>query len=138
MVDLARKTAKERSTQFRTKLLTADRTTTGVMTDLSYTLEAGKTYRITGQFLCRNPAAVSTLIVDVKDGATVIASLTYNESTNVDSSIVVTTIRTMVGTALTFDVTTNSNTSTVRGNNTLNRTFVIVEELPNHEVTVAW
>lgn len=124
-------------TRFQTKLLAADKSTTGVMTDLSYTLEVGKTYRIVFKPVVLHPGGGSTVNVEIKDGSTVIGKTWANDTGNVRLSNERTVIRTMVNAALTFEVVTISG-GAVEGNSTLSETHATVEELPNHEVYGGW
>lgn len=137
-LSLTRKDASEKAEKWQRKLLTADRTSTGVMTDLSYTLEVGKVYDIVLNALCLTGTG-GTVTLNVKDGATVIGRMDFNDSSNVRESASLNLRHTMVNTALTFEVVTMSvGGAAIDGNNTLSETHVIVTEKPNLQSFSGW
>ena len=122
-------------TPWQIKKLTGNITSTTTATDLSYTLEVGKTYRITLNAYANTNNG--SLEVFFKDGATSIAQWVGTDNGDSNKEYSVTTIRTMTNAALTFDVS-KSGTATIYGDNTLLKTHVIVDELSNYLVSATW
>ena len=126
-------------TLWQRKNLTANTSGTGLINDLTLNnLEIGKTYRLGGQLsvLSINSSVNSKeMRIDINNGATRINRTGANSGdTGTYISIVgLNTIFTATDTTLTFDMTNVVNTY-ISGN-TLDDTFVILEELPSHEVT---
>jgi len=129
-------------TKWQTKILTADVTSNGAMTDLTYTLEIGKTYRIfTRPLMQADGDNDASARVEVKDGSTEIdrIEITAASSGNLDlHTLSSTIIHTMANTSLTFVANSASANAFILGNNTKQETFVTVEELPNHEEVSSW
>ncbi len=113
---------------------------TDPLTSMTFTLEAGKTYRITVQ------ASITTAdgglgYIDIKDTATTIARVGSDAGTaatdDADNIISTSAIYTMTGTSLTFAFTESGN-ATLNGNSSNVNTWALVEELPYHLAYTAW
>lgn len=117
------------------KFLSADVISDVVISDLTYTLTVGATYRITLKMNSRVTAADNDVAIDIKDGATVIGRLSGDNNFTADmfnSSII---IRKMVNTALTFVAASATANALIAGNGAGDETYVMIEKLPNHNET---
>lgn len=113
-----------KSNTFEIKRVDGNKSSTGVLTDLTYTLEPGKTYRIT---LILTAIGVGRIVVKLKDGATEILRVDDAGGTSYTSSV----IRTIVDGTLTFDATSLG--SNIEGDiNAKYQTHAIVETLENY------
>jgi hypothetical protein len=132
--------------QYQTKYLQADKTSAGTMSDLTYALETGATYRIT---------AVMRIIVDDTDGrgevqifdnATQIGLMRNNivltdSADSAEFTRTWSTIYTMTSTSLTFyadSVSANAYIDAGGGSSDPLGSFVTVEKLENYESTSDW
>lgn len=106
---------------------------------LTYTLEAGKTYRIT--FMPKWHVGIGGsdyCVVEVKDGSTTIDFYRiYDTDAIMQGQGMGGLVHKMVNTSLTF-VLSYGGTCFVFGDTTASETKVLVEELPSHEVYTGW
>lgn len=126
--------------KYQIKTLAADQTTDAVMSDLTFTLEAGKTYRITFNGESRlNTASDTSVACLVKDGSTQFGIIkSEHGSASVNNRVTWTIIRTMVNASLTFTTSSSSANAFWLGNSDTLETFVQVEQLPNYELNTGW
>ncbi len=120
------------------KLLTSDVTNANPISDLSFALEVGKTYKITLTAVVASTAADATANIVMRDSATSFATLyiANPDSATNGKTYTLTTIRTMTTTSLLFQ--SSGFGGTIEGNNTLLETNAVVEELENYENTTGW
>ena len=119
-------------------------TSSGVISDLSYTLTPGMTYNIYGQiFLFINATTNEAVEVEVKDGATIIgraaSELDVTSGLRKLASIYgISITRTMQNSSLTFNLVSGDTDSYVRGNGTFSQTYATVVNATNfHEGTIS-
>ena len=119
---------------WETKELSSDITSDQTMSDLSFTLTSGRTYRITLVGLFSTNASDSTVRISMQDNASEIGKLQSAEgsgSTSQTSSISL--VYRMTSTALTFVSQSASANGVINGNGTTAETHVTVEDLgPTH------
>lgn len=105
-------------------------------------LEIGKTYRLNIHMMAingDNPSILFARHVGYEMGTLIrhqskSASIGPDDRTAESSEI----IFEATSTSITFDWSENTGTTTLEGNDTTEQTFVMLEELPNHEVTTQW
>jgi hypothetical protein len=138
--------AQPNAIKWQRKNLTADSTGDGELTDLTFTLEAGKTYRVMAKFSIFVDDDDTDLSIEIQDGATVISRIDHNHSGQTDplSSILEYT-QTFVFTAANGDLSFNKSgfagtgtSSAVRGVANGSESYVVVEELPYHVEYSGW
>lgn len=125
-----------RQVREETKILSADVTTNTTVSDLTFTLVAGKRYRILGNFFLL--ASSSAASVTVLDGANTVGiiRMVFGPSGSDSQSIPFITNYTMTGTSLTFVTSSiDGSPDTLLGDGTRAETFVIVEELNDNITT---
>lgn len=127
--------------KWQTKYLSANvNSTTNPVTDLTFTLESGKTYRISGVFRL-NSTDGTYAYVRALDGANTVGFVNFDAGTQADddgnASLGYSVIYTMVGTSLTFQFVEET-TGNLLGDGTKDATWVQVEELPYHVQTTGW
>jgi len=121
-------------TTYEVKYLTGDESGNNVMTDLSYTLTAERTYRITLITRWHLESAAVTANIVIKDDTDTITTQFADGDTGADGTQqAVSFVYEMVGTALTFTTVGVDLNESVLGNSSRNETHVIVEQLPFHE-----
>jgi hypothetical protein len=118
---------------------------TNPITDLTFTLEAGKTYRISGQFYLRSSDGTYGY-VDALDGANIVNRTLFDAGTQADDDgeaiLAINTVYTMTGTALTFQFEEQTTAVLAGGGAGVytdrRYTYIVVEELPYHIETSEW
>lgn len=120
--------------------LTADVSSNGVIAQLTTTLTASQTYRISGVFLSNlnNSGTDKSVELTILDGANTV--MYFNSSVDGSSggriiSKSFSTIYTMSGTSLTFSASNMSANGLWLGNGTRDESYIIIEKLPNHNET---
>lgn len=126
--------------RWQQKFLASDFSTNSTITDLSYTLEAGKTYRFTFIGVITNATTDAFNILLRDDGVNFNVLTTANNSASTEVKQVCTTaIHTMTGTAFTVATSGLGGGATlINGNGTVVETHMTVEELNDYDVTAAW
>lgn len=136
---LVRQESAERPTKWQIKTLSSLLTANGDIAELEFTLEVGKTYRVTINGDLDADPTRGTISLAVKDGATRFASVQATDGLQLQG---VSVIRTMTNTSLSIEAIGltggSSSDNRIVGDGTTDSTHVIVEELPNHEETTQW
>jgi hypothetical protein len=125
---------------YQVKYLSANVTTDIVMSDLTYTLEVGKRYRLFLRSEAIGITADPGVSILVKDGGTTIGAVVHTadqavgRATNSSWEL----IHVMTATSLTFTTSSASALSYITGTGDATQTYVMVEELNNYDVTSGW
>lgn len=128
----------------QTKFLSANATSAGNMTDLTFNnLEVGKKYRVSGVFVFNAATTnifhrVAVTIFNGSDRVSVHGMAGRYEVTTGANTDGVNTVFTATATQLTFLVGGIVSTGRVIGTGTREGTFITLEELPNHVETTKW
>ena len=125
--------------KWQTKYLSSDITSDQTISDLTFSLEIGKTYKITIVPLLKTNATDSSVQLEVYDGAVQLADIVaVNSTAGTANTKQWTLIRTMTDTSLTFVSDSATANAFVAGDGTSKETFVTVEQLPHHRNTSEW
>lgn len=131
----------DRATKWQVKILSSNRTTDGVIPDLTFNnLEIGKTYKL-GGMIWHETEADDGGDLGIVNGAQEVAKTTYNPSAGGGTARVcigLNEVFTAVATTLTFIGNSLSATHSIAGDGSRGETHVILEELPYHEETDQW
>jgi len=111
--------------------------TSGTSADLSFSnLEIGKTYRVSGNIHQAQSGFVN-IFFQIINGATVVQQGNSKDVTGQEEWMVgICSVFTATATDLDFTYVTN--TGVIVGNGNRDRTFLVLEELPNHKETSKW
>jgi hypothetical protein len=127
-------------TNWQTKTLSAHTTSTGVMSDLTFSnLTIGSTYRVTLRLLWDfSGGDVDHIVfVQIKNGSTLLSTAGgRNTSATDEGRIGFPILFEATDTTVTFDAVSNTN-ARILGTGTGN-TAATLEELPNHKATTRW
>jgi len=132
------------SIKYQQKFLASDITTQGIYADtvagngaFKFTLEAGKTYRITFHMHCILTTG-GDVIITLHDNITPFAYVRHHDANaaTIAETSDVTILRTMTSTSLRLYI--DDNGEAITGNGTYTGTWIIVEELPYHITTTGW
>ncbi len=107
------------------KILSSNFSTTGTITDFTFITEVGKQYNIGGRLKLLANAKV--IDIEIRDGATVIDTIGYNNDTYQQESPTLNKTYTATSTSLTFEVTTNNGVD-IYGNGTLGQSYIELKE----------
>jgi hypothetical protein len=132
----------ESKTLYQTKFLTADVTSLGVISDLTFNnLEIGKTYELVAQMSMQS-GSTSGPTLDFKNGSTIIAACQADGAGGVEASVFLAGTGAFIATdnIITAEATTATASNIIRGNGTSNvsGTRVQLRELPLYEQTFQW
>lgn len=130
------------SVKYQQKFLSADQTTNGTMSDLTFNnLEIGKTYKVILKALIRAGGTDSVNVSIIHNSNTLDRVTIRNSGGGVFDigTAAGTAIFTAAASTLTFDASSIDDASSeIAGNGTATETYAILEEHPNHEETSQW